>query len=315
MGISAAQVKELRDKTSAGMMDCKKALSASEGDMTAAIKWLREKGLASAGKKAGRVTAEGLVGIFTSNGKAALLEVNCETDFVAKNEDFQCLVSDLTEHVAQKGPGKVKSDDQGAGDALYAQNFVKDESTTVEDLVKGKIATIGENITLRRFTVLNGGHCYGSYAHDGGKIGSLVELTLDDASKASEERVTQLGKDLAMHVAAEAPLAIDRTGVSADVVESEREIYKNKALADGKPENIVDRIVEGQVNKFLSGSCLLEQGFVKDPDVKVSALLETISKEIGTGISITNFSRFKVGDGIEKKQDNLAEEVAKMTGA
>ncbi len=314
MAITAAMVKELREKTSAGMMDCKKALTENGGDLEAAVKWLREKGLASAGKKSGRVTAEGLVGICVQGSSAGVLEVNCETDFVAKNSDFQTLVADLTAHVVDKTPSKVKSDDPGEGEALYAQNYTA-SSTTVEDFVKSKIATIGENITLRRFKILNEGDAYGSYAHDGGRIGSVVELKLEDSSKASAEEVLQLGKDLAMHIAAEAPLAIDRSGLDPAVIEAEREIYKNKALADGKPENIVDKIVVGQVNKFVAGSCLVDQAFVKDPDIKVGKLIEQISEKIGTGITISAFERFKVGDGIEKKQDNLAEEVAKMTGA
>jgi elongation factor Ts len=314
MSITAQMVKDLRDKTGAGMMDCKKALTENNGDMEAAVTFLREKGLAAAAKKAGRVAAEGLVGIFVQGNVAALAEVNCETDFVAKNDDFQRLVTDVTEHVALKNPGKVKAEDEGTGEALYAQAFAKNAEKTVSDIVTEKVATIGENIGVRRFVRLEGGSVYGSYSHGGGNIGVLVELTLGDAGKADDEKVQGLARDLAMHVASEAPLALRREELDADIVEQERQIFRQQAVDSGKPENILDKIVEGRVQKFYGESCLLEQGFIKDPDVKVAKLVEQLGKELGTSIEVSRYARFKVGEGIEKKSDNLAEEVAKMTG-
>ena len=314
MAITAQMVKELREKTGAGMMDCKKALAENDGDMDAAVTYLREKGLAAAAKKAGRVAAEGLVGISVQDGVAALAEVNCETDFVAKNEDFQRLVADVTETVAKKNPGKVKADDEGTGEALYDQAFAKNPEKKVSDVVTEKVATIGENIGVRRFARFEGGDVYGDYSHAGGNIGVIVELKLGDSSKAKDDKVQALARDLAMHVASEAPLARSREELDPAVVDQERAIFKQQALDSGKPENIVDKIVEGRVQKFYAESCLVEQGFIKDPDIKVSKLIEQVGKDLGTSIELTRYTRFKVGEGIEKKSDNLAEEVAKMTG-
>lgn len=314
MAITAQMVKELREKTGAGMMDCKKALTENNGDLEAAVTFLREKGLAAAAKKAGRIAAEGLVGIFFEGNVAALCEVNCETDFVAKNEDFQRLTADVTEHVAQQNPAKVKGEDEGEGEALYDQAFLKNSEKTVNDIVTERIATIGENIGVRRFMRMSGGDAYGAYNHGSGNIGVIVELKLGDASKASEDSIKSLAKDLAMHVASEAPLALRREELDADIVEQERQIFRQQALDSGKPENIVDKIVEGRVQKFYAESCLVEQGFIKDPDVKVQKRIEQVGKDLGTTVELTRYARFKVGEGIEKKSDNLAEEVAKMTG-
>jgi elongation factor Ts len=307
MAITAAMVKELREKTGAGMMDCKKALTENDGNVDAAVKFLREKGLAAAAKKAGRVAAEGLVGTHVNGTVAALLEVNCETDFVAKNDDFQNLVADLTEHVVTGGADDV--------DAMNEQKFFKDDSKSVADIVTDKIATIGEKISLRRLNRFEGGDVYGAYAHAGGSIGVLVELKLSDNAKAGDESLKVLAKDLAMHVASEAPISIKREDVPAETVEAERAIFKQQALDSGKPEKIVDKIVDGRINKFFAESVLLEQQFVKDPDLTVKKLMAKVGGELGTDIELSRFARFKVGEGIEKKQDNLAEEVAKMTAS
>lgn len=311
--ISASMVKELREKTGAGMMDCKKALQSAEGDLDAAIKFLREKGLAAASKKASRIAAEGLVGVTISENAAAILEVNCETDFVAKNADFQGLVADMTQHVVDANPGKVLAEDEGAGEALYAQAYGKDSSKTIQDVINENIATIGEKISLRRFERFTEGSAYGTYLHSGGSIGVLVQLNVSDDSHAGSETLKILARDLAMHVASENPIAIDRNGVDAALIESEREIFKTQALEQGKPENIVDKIVDGRINKFLQESCLIEQGFIKDPDVTIKKLLAKIGGELGAEVTVARFTRYKVGEGIEKKSDNLAEEVAKMT--
>lgn len=306
MAITAQMVKELREKTGAGMMDCKKALTKVDGDMDAAITFLREKGLAAAAKKAGRVAAEGLIAAFAKDNVAALVEVNCETDFVAKNDEFKTLVSDLAEQIVGFGANDV--------DALNGQKFFKDDSKTVAELVTAKISTIGENISVRRFARLDTGSAYGTYIHGGGTIGVVVELKLEDASKAGEAAVQTLAKDLAMHVAAASPEFLKRDQADEKAIEAEKAIYRQQALDSGKPEKIVDNIVNGRINKWFAQVCLTEQAFVKDPDVKVSKLVENIGKEVGTGIELASYTRYKVGDGIEKKADDFAAEVAKMTG-
>lgn len=301
MAITASMVKELREKTGAGMMDCKKALTETEGDLEGAVTFLREKGLSAAAKKSGRIAAEGLIGTAIEATTAALVEVNCETDFVAKNEDFQNFVRDITAHTLKTDPKDI--------DALMDSTL---EGKSVKDLVSTKISTIGENITLRRFSRMSGGDTYGSYMHGGGSIGVLVELGVTNG-KGTDASVSQLAKDLAMHVASESPLAITRDEVSAETIAAERSIFKQQALDQGKPEKIVDKIVDGRINKFFAESVLLEQAFVKDPDVTVKKLIANIGTELGAEVTVKRFERFKVGEGIEKKSDNLAEEVAKMT--
>ena len=302
MGISAAQVKELREKTGAGMMDCKKALTENDGNIDAAVKFLREKGLAAAAKKAGRIAAEGLVGMSTEGKAAAIVEVNCETDFVAKNDDFQKLVKDLADHVAKNAAKDL--------DDLHGQSF---GGGTVKDAITNAIATIGENISIRRFERYDDADLYGTYAHGGGTIGVLVALAANDSGKL-DGSAEVLAKDLAMHVASEAPLGIRESDIAKSVIDNERDIYKAQALEQGKPENIVDKIVDGRIKKFLAESLLLEQQFIKD-DIKVKKLVANVGKDIGTDLDVKAFARFKVGEGIEKKQDDLAAEVAKMTGA
>jgi elongation factor Ts len=294
-------VKDLREKTGAGMMDCKKALTQTDGDLEAAVNWLREKGLAAAAKKAGRIAAEGLVGIFAEGDIAALIEVNTETDFVAKNPDFQAFVKELAGVVAKTNPKDV--------DALAATAF---GGKTVKEVLTDKIATIGENMSLRRFARAQG--VLGSYSHMGGSIGVLVELALGDASKGSSETTKILAKDIAMQIAASSPSVLRREDADAKVIENEKNIAREKAKAEGKPEKILDKIAEGAANKWYGENVLLEQGFVKDDKATVQKHIEKIAKELGTTITVTAMHRFKVGEGLEKKSDDFAAEVAKMAG-
>ena len=283
--ITASMVKELREKTSAGMMDCKKALTATDGDFDAAVTWLREKGLAAVAKKAGRVAAEGLVGIFHEGDLAAMVEVNCETDFVSKNPDFQAFVKDLAAIVAKANPADV--------DALGAAAM---EGKTVKEVLTDKIATIGENMTLRRFSRAAG--VVGSYSHMGGNIGVMVEFAVADADKAGSETMKALAKDLAMQVAASSPTILRREDAEASVIETEKSIAREKAKAEGKPEKILEKIADGAVNKWFAENVLLEQAFVKDDKATVLKHVEKIAKELGTTITVTAMHRFKVGEGL-----------------
>lgn len=285
MAISAAMVKDLREKTGAGMMDCKKALAETGGDMQKAIDYLREKGIAKAAKKSGRVAAEGAVAAYVSaDGKiGSLVEINCETDFTANNENFRALSKQITEHVAKNNFADL--------DALNAS--VIDGKKTVNDLVTEATATIGEKISVRRFVKYASEGKITSYIHMGGKIGVLVEL-----SGGSDE----LGKDVAMQIAASAPTAIDRDGVDAADLEHEKEVLRKQALEEGKPEKIVEKMVMGRINKFYKEVCLVEQEFVKDNEKTV--------KDILKDVKVLNFTRYLLGEGIEKKVSDFAAEVA-----
>ena len=294
--ISAQAVKELRERTGAGMMDCKKALMEANGDMEKAIDILREKGLAAAAKKAGRVAAEGLVSLNISDDrkKGVLVEVNSETDFVAKNDNFQSLVSDISEHLMQSEAEDVESVENEA--------WFKDKNDTVSDVIKAAIANIGENINLRRFKrVETDGYLFG-YIHMGGKIGVLVEF----ANEFAEEKA-QAAKDVAMHIAAINPEFLDRDSVDSESIEKEKKIYREQMLNEGKPEHILDQIVEGKINKYYTQVCLLEQPFVRDDDKTVAEVLEENNMEV------KQFTRFEIGEGIEKKEEDFAAEVAAVT--
>ncbi|MFB4211151.1 translation elongation factor Ts [Shouchella sp. JSM 1781072] len=288
MAVTASMVKELREKTGAGMMDCKKALVEVDGDMDKAIDFLREKGIAKAEKKADRVAAEGLTSVVTNGNKAVIVEVNSETDFVAKNENFQALVKELAEHVLAENPATVEE--------ALEQNF-KGGSVTVLSHINSSIAKIGEKLSLRRFTVVEkeDGDVFGSYLHMGGRIGVLTLI----GSSSDEE----LAKDVAMHVAAINPTYVSRDEVTGDVVDREREVLKQQALNEGKPENIVEKMVEGRLSKFFEQVCLLDQPFVKDGDQKVGKYVQS------KNASVKTFVRYEVGEGIEKREDNFAEEV------
>ncbi len=288
MAITAKMVKELREKTGAGMMDCKKALQETNGNMEDAIDYLRKSGAAQAAKKADRIAAEGTTYIGVDGNDAVLVEVNCETDFVTKNDTFQQLVKELGTHILAKKPKTVE-------EALEQQMEGKEE--TVQETINNAVATIGEKLTLRRFALLSKSDddVFGSYLHMGGRIGALVLLE----GSSNEE----LAKDVAMHIAAINPKYIAREDVAQDEVERERNVLTEQALNEGKPEHIVEKMVEGRLNRFFEGICLLEQDFVKDPDTKVKKLVE---KE---GTKVKEFARFEVGEGIEKKEEDFAEEV------
>ena len=303
--ITAALVKELRERTNAGMMDCKKALIAAEGDMDKAIDWLREKGLAQAAKKASRIAAEGVVAKYVSpcGCTGVIVEVNCETDFVAKTDNFMNFANNVAKHIAKANPADV--------DELMAQKFVDDESKTIADLVSEATVAIGEKISVRRFVRFKSEGVVDAYIHLGGKVGVLVEVATDEAGKASDA-VKQFAHDLALQVAAAKPEAVRREEVNAESLEKEKEIQRAKALEAGKPEKIVEKIVEGQIQKYYKDVCLLEQAFVKDPDKNITQLMNEIAKAVGCKLDVVRFARFERGEGIEKRKDDLAGEIAAM---
>lgn len=288
MAITAKLVKELREKTGAGMMDCKKALQETEGNIDKAIDFLREKGMAKAAKKADRIAAEGSAYIEVAGNTAALIEVNCETDFVTKNDQFKELLSELGKHIVTQKPANVE-------DAL--QQKLHGTGDTVENYINSVVAKIGEKLSLRRFVLENktDNDAFGAYLHMGGRIGvlTLLEGTTDE----------QTAKDIAMHIAAVNPRYVSRDAVSEDEVIREREVLKTQALNEGKPEHIVEKMVDGRLGKFFEEICLLEQDFVKDPDQKVKKYVAD------KGASVKSFSRFEVGEGMEKREENFAEEV------
>ncbi len=299
--ISASLVKALREKTGAGMMDCKKALNEVAGDLEAAVDWLRKKGLAAAAKKAGRVAAEGLVGVATSGKVGAAVEINAETDFVARNDKFQNLVSQI---------GAIAVQQNHTVDSLKAAK-IPSESVSVEEALTQLIAVIGENMNLRRVTrleVTNGVVC--SYVHNSisaglGKIGVLVALE----STADEASLTELGKKIAMHVAAANPQALTIETVDASSLEREKNILVDQARASGRPEEIIEKMVEGRIRKFYEEIVLLEQAFVLDPQSKVCQVVEKTGKDLGHSIKLTGFVRYALGEGIEKEESDFAAEV------
>ena len=303
--VTAALVKELRERTNAGMMDCKKALVASEGDMDKAIDWLREKGLAQAAKKASRIAAEGVVTKYLTpcGCTGVIVEVNCETDFVAKTDNFQAFANNVAKHIAKADPADV--------DTLMAQKFVDDESKTIADLVSEATVAIGEKISVRRFVRYKTEGIVDAYIHLGGKVGVLVEVATDEKGKESEE-VKQFAHDLALQIAAAKPEAVRREEVDPEKLNKEREIQRAKFLEEGKPEKIVDRIVDGQIEKYYKDVVLLDQQFVKDGDKTIKGLMAEISKKVGAPIDIVRFARFERGEGIEKRKDDLAGEIAAM---
>lgn len=289
--ITAELVKQLREKTGAGMMDCKKVLTETNGDEGKAIELLRERGIAKAAKKSDRIAAEGLVTTYvTADQKVgAVVEVNAETDFVAKNEDFRNFVADIAKQVAEKNPATVEE--------LLAQTSMVETDKTIQDVLTNKIATIGENMSIRRFERFESNGLVESYIHGDGKIGVLVEM---------ENGNTELAKDVCMQIAAARPEYLDREAVPADRVAHEMEILKAQAVNEGKPEAVAEKIVQGRINKFYGEICLVEQDFVKDPDQTVGKLVES------KGAKIVRFARFEKGEGLQKREENFAEEVAKQ---
>jgi elongation factor Ts len=288
MAISAKQVKELREKTGAGMMDCKKALTETDGDMDKAIDFLREKGIAKAAKKADRVAAEGLAHIVTDGNFSAIIEINSETDFVSKNENFIKMVDQIAKHILNNKSASVEE--------ALGQTF-EGSDDTLQGFINTQIGKIGEKISLRRFVILESGEneAFGTYIHMGGRIAVLTLL------KGTKDE--QIAKDVAMHTAALNPKYVSREEVSEEEVTREREVLKQQALNEGKPEKIVDKMVEGRLGKFFEETCLNEQAFVKDSDQKVGKFVASKGAEIKT------FYRYEVGEGMEKREDNFAEEV------
>ena len=288
--ITAELVKELREKTGAGMMDCKKVLTETDGDMEKAAELLRERGIAKAAKKSGRIAAEGLVATFVSADKkvGSVVEVNAETDFVAKNEEFVTFVNDVAEIVATAAPADVE--------ALLATTY-KDAGKTVQEVLTEKIATIGENMSIRRFDRFESEGLIESYIHGAGKIAVLVDFAKGE---------TELAKDVCMQIAAARPEFFNRESVPQDRVAKEMEILKAQAMNEGKPAEIAEKMVQGRIGKFYSEICLLDQEFVKDPSVKVGDLIKN------KGSEMTRYARFEKGEGIEKKEENFAEEVMKQ---
>ena len=281
--ITAALVKELREITGAGMMDCKKALVECEGDKDKAIDYLREKGIAKAAKKAGRIASEGVVAAAAAGNTAAIVEVNSETDFVAKNENFQNLVKKIAEHIVVTKPADM--------DALNASQL---DGKTVAEVMTEAVASIGEKLSLRRFEVYTTeGGKLATYIHMGGKIGVIVELSGGDEA---------LGKDVAMQIAAAKPQCIGRDDVDQEALAHEREVLRKQALEEGKPEKIVEKMVDGRINKYYKEVCLVEQEFVKDSDKTI--------KDILAGVEVRRFARFEMGEGLEKKNEDFAAEVA-----
>ena len=289
--VTASLVKELREKTGAGMMDCKKVLTETDGDLEKAAELLRERGIAKAAKKSGRVAAEGLVeGYISEDGKVgAIVEVNSETDFVGKNEEFKKFVMDVAKQVVEKNPATVED--------LLAQESIAVAGKTVNEVLVEKIATIGENITIRRFARFEAEGLVEKYIHGDGKIAVLVNMKKGNSETA---------KDICMQIAAAKPEFVNRNEVPEERVSKEKEILKAQTMNEGKPEAIAERIVEGRINKFYGEICLVEQEFVKNPDMKVKELLES------KGAKAIRFARFEKGEGIEKKEENFAEEVMKQ---
>lgn len=304
--ITAALVKELREKTGAGMMDCKNALKENDGDVETAVDWLRKKGLAAAAKKASRVAAEGLVGVVVGNGQGAVVEVNSETDFVARNESFQGFVRTVTEQVSGVGADV---------EAIKAAAYPGADRTVGEELTD-LISTIGENMTLRRAAVLEvSPGVIASYVHNAaapglGKIGVLVALK----SGGDAEKLVAFGKQVAMHVAAVNPQALNRDDIDAAVLERERDILREQAKASGKPDEIVEKMVEGRLRKYYEEIVLLEQVYVIDTDLTVGKAVEAAAAEIGAPVEVTGFVRFALGDGVERAEDDFAGEVAALVG-
>lgn len=311
MAITAAQVKELREMTGAGMMDCKKALTATDGDMDKAVEFLREKGLATAQKKANRIAAEGLVKVIVSDDdkKAVAVEVNAETDFVAKNEKFQNYVAQVAEQAMETEAADI--------DAFLAEPWKFDTTKTVKEALAGQIAVIGENMNIRRFTqVVETEGFIASYTHMGGKIGVLVDVVTDVVN----DEVREMAKNVAMQIAALKPLYTNRSEVSADYIAHEEEILlaqiKNDPKESQKPEKVIQGMIKGRINKELKEICLLDQVYVKAEDGKqsVSQYIDTVAKAAGAKITIKGFVRMETGEGIEKRQDDFAAEVAAQAG-
>lgn len=300
MAFTAKDVANLREKTGCGMMDCKKALTQADGDMDKAIELLREKGLAAAAKKADRVAAEGIVLAYEEGKTGVVVEVNAETDFVAKNASFVSFVETCAKTIVKENPADVPT--------LMNCKAV-DSEFTIDGLLKDKILTIGENMQVRRFARFEG--TVVTYVHGGGRIGVMVEFDADGAA-ADNAGFKEYAKDVAMQVAASAPTYLNRDEVPADTIEKEKEILTAQAINEGKPENIAQKMVAGRIQKFYKEVCLVDQPFIKDGDISVAQYTENKAKEFGGKITIKRFVRFEKGEGIEKREDNFADEIKSM---
>ncbi len=303
MAFGAKEVKELREKTGAGMMNCKKALAESNGDMEAAVDYLRQKGLAAAAKKASRVAAEGLIGAVVEGNVGALVEINCETDFVAKNADFQAFVTNVSNHVLSSSASDV---------AALKEEKMGDR--TLQEHVQELTLKIGEKIDVRRFKKmkLEGEGKIGSYVH-GGKIGVLVAVNTESADAAKKPEFAELVNDLCLHVAAADPKFMTADEIDEDFKKREAAVYEAQLKEQGKPENMIENIIKGKMNKLASEVCLMDQKFVKNPDFSISKLIKEYEGKVGSSITLKGFEKLNLGEGIEKKEDNLADEVAKLT--
>jgi elongation factor Ts len=305
MTITATMVKDLREKTGAGMMDCKAALTETNGDVEAAIDWLRAKGLSKAAKKAGRVAAEGLVAVASSGNRAVIIEVNSETDFVARNPDFQALVSGIAQSALST---------DGSVPAVLAAKMASGQ--TVEDAIKAAVATIGEHMALRRARILTvskgavASYIHGAVAPGLGKIGVIVGLE----SPGDREKLSQLGRQVAMHVAAASPLAVRASDIAADVVQREKAIFTEQAKESGKPAAVIEKMVEGRIRKFYEEVVLLSQAFVVDSENTVEKALKAAEGSVGGPISVTEFVCFRLGEGVEKVETDFSAEVAAASG-
>ena len=306
MAITAGMVKELREMTGAGMMDCKKALNETNGDMDAAVEYLRKNGQAKAEKKAGRIAAEGIVKTVVKNDKvAAIVEVNSETDFVAKNADFQGFVEEVVNQAADSNAADM--------DAFMAEAWAADTNKTVKDALVEKIAVIGENLNIRRFEKVIADGCVVSYIHGGGRIGVLVEA---DTDVVNDEIKTCL-KNVAMQVAAMSPKYVSREEVDPSFLEHEKEILLSQAKKENpeKPDNIIEKMIIGRLNKEMKEICLLDQVYVQDSDLTVAKYVEKVAKENGANVTVKKFVRFETGEGLEKKNEDFAAEVAAQMNA
>lgn len=306
MAFTAKDVQALREQTGAGMMDCKKALSSSDGDFDKAIEFLREKGLAAAAKKAGRIAAEGMAYAYVCNtcGVGTVVEVNAETDFVAKNEKFSNFVESVAHIVIDNDPADL--------DALMALPYPETGRTVLEEQ-QDKVLTIGENIKVRRFARYNNDTMNIAYIHAGGKIGVLVGLEVSDNLRGNET-ICELGKDICMQIAAMRPQWLDRTQVPSDTIEKEKEILMAQTMNEGKPAAVAEKIVNGRINKFYEENCLVDQAFVKENKISVAKYADRVAAELGGKVKIAKFVRFEKGEGLEKREDNFAEEIAKLAG-
>lgn len=300
MAFTAKDVQALRETTGCGMMDCKKALQSSDGNIDKAMEFLREKGIAAVAKKSGRVAAEGVVfaEVNTASKVGVLLEVNAETDFVASNEKFQSFVKSCADTIVAQKPADVET---------LLTLKAEDSTMTVAQLLQDRVLTIGENIKVRRFACLEGDLV--TYIHGGGRIGVIVKFDTDVASKPGFD---EYAKDIAMQIAAINPPYLDKASVPAEVIEEEKKVLTAQALNEGKPQNIAEKIVMGRISKFHKEMCLIEQDFVKDSELTVAKYTDKIAKELGGSIKIVQFVRFEKGEGLQKREDNLADEIASM---